>query len=176
MNSIEIPKRLEEWSAAAGYTLTPGSAADDGRPLFWSTGGELRYYITVGQNSCYVITGSDRGGPEHLELAASSWTTIEKYLYGDFGDSIRFRRRLPAVDAPTTAENLAPGYSLSKTKFSDRDYWSLIGPDGTVGAVSRGDEVSATLRLVQLALYLTFSIDDIIAASTNPDGSPLYTR
>ena len=67
-------------------------------------------------------------------------------------------------------------YSLSKTKFSDRDYWSLIGPDGTVGAVSRGDEVSATLRLVQLALYLTFSIDDIIAASTNPDGSPLYTR
>ncbi|MCB0931403.1 MAG: hypothetical protein KDB71_05825 [Mycobacterium sp.] len=176
MSAIEISRRLEEWGAAAGYSLTPGGTSDDGRAIFWSRSGELRYFVGMGEDDWFVITGSDWLGPEHLESAAPAWQTIEKYLYGDFADSIRFLRRLPPVHLPATKDELAPGYALSTEHFDGRDRGALLASDGSVVAVSRGDEISATMWLVFPALLLNSSIDDITAASTSAAGSPLYNR
>lgn len=45
---IVIPPQLAEWAALAGYSLTPET--DDGRAMFWSAGGEVRYFIGAGDN------------------------------------------------------------------------------------------------------------------------------
>lgn len=174
MAALEISQRLEKWATLAGYTLTPGAHTDDGRPILWSKGGEVRYFIGVSRTGWFVVTSSDRLGPENLELAAPTWETIEKYFFGMFGRLIRLGLRLPRIPMPKNRDELRPGFELGIQSFDHCDRFTLIGPDKTTVAIGSGDDVSDATTLVLLSLYLTASEDDIIASSTDPDGQPLY--
>lgn len=168
---IEVPARLEDWAARAGYTLTLQS---DGRAEFWSRGGEVRYLIGARDDGWFVITSSDRLGPEYLTLAAPSKQTIERYFFGMFGGYIRSEQGLPRVRVPRTREEISAGLALDTRMFDGTERLALIGDSGDVVAVSSGDEISGTSDLAELSLYLTASIDDIAASSLDPEGKPLF--
>lgn len=174
IDNIEISPKLEEWGSLAGYTLTAGARAHDGRPLFWSAGGEVRTYVDLNVNGWFVITDSDRFGPEFFVLAAPAMATIEKYLYGRFGRSIRSRRSLPRVHIPTTREELSAGYSLGTQMFEGVQRLALINAAGDTVAIASSDEVTGTGDLAKLSLYLTVTVDDITAAFLDPKGKPLF--
>jgi len=173
--SINISSRLEEWATLAGYTLTPGSSTADGRAMFWSAGGEVRYFIGSSDNGWLVMTDSDRLGPEHFKLAVDSMTTMEKYLFGKFGAFIRSKRNLPRIEIPIAKEDVATGFSIGYRPYEDRERMTLVGPSGSTLAFSSADLLYGTMELVGLSIYLTATIDDITAAFLSPDGGPLFS-
>lgn len=174
-DAIEVSPRLEEWATLAGYNLTPASRAHDGRALFWSAGGETRLYVGTDANGWLTITDSFRMGPEKFKFAALSMTTIERYLFGRFGEYIRSMNNLPRVHIPGTEEELLAGFSIGTRLFAGSERFALIDSDGSAVAVISGGALIATVELVALSLYLTASIDDITASSLDPDGRPLFT-
>jgi immunity protein 61 of polymorphic toxin system len=171
---IEISHRLEEWAAVAGYTLTPGVRTDDGRALFWSTGGEVRHFIGVNDGGWFVVTDSDRLGPEYLDLAAPSMATIERYFFGKFGRFIRSKKGLPRVHMPIAREEISDGFTIGALMLEGVQRLALIASDGSAVAVSSGDELSGTADLVKLSLYVSATVDDIVTSSLTPDGKPLF--
>jgi hypothetical protein len=175
-SSIDISRRLEEWATLADYTLTPGSTTDDGRPMFWSPGGEVRYFVGVNDDNWLVITDSDRLGPEHYKFAASSLDTVEKYFYGNFGELIRSKQNLPSIHIPIAKEEISAGFEIDYRPFEQVDRLALIDSEGTSVAFSTTDRFFGTMELVALSRYLTATVDDITAAFLNPDGSPLFAR
>lgn len=166
---------MEEWATLAGYTLTPGASTADGRAMFWSAGGEVRYFIGASDNGWFVLTDSDRLGPEHFKLAADSMITMEKYLFGKFGAFIRDKRNLPRIEIPIAKEDVATGFSIDYRPYEDGQRTALVGPNGSILAFSSADLVYGTMELVGLSIYLTASIDDITAAFLSPDGRPLFS-
>lgn len=172
---IEISPRLEEWAALAGYTLTPGSRTRDGRAMFWSPGGEVRYFIGANHDGWFIVTDSDRLGPEYLDLAAPSMATIERYFFGKFGRFIRSRKDLPRVQTPIAREEVSAGFTIGARMFEGVERLALIAPSGSEVAVSSGDELSGTADLVKLSLYLTATMEDIVTSYLDPDGKPLFT-
>jgi Immunity protein 61 len=172
---IEISARLEEWAALAGYSLTRGSRRDDGRALFWSDGGEIRHFIGANGRDWFVVTDSDRLGPEYLNLAARSMTTIEHYFFGQFGRFIRSQKRLARVHMPIANEEISPGFTIRTQPFDGAERLALIAPDGSEVAVSGGDKFSGTADLVKLSLFLTATADDIMTSYLDPNGKPLFT-
>ncbi|MBI2695941.1 TNT antitoxin family protein [Mycobacterium nebraskense] len=173
-SSIGISTRLEQWAELAGYTLTPGKCTDDGRALFWAALGEIRLFIGKSQDGWFVVTDSDRMGPEHFILAAPSMDTIEKYLFGRFCLHIRSARGLPRVGVPASHNGLLSPYSIETRDFQGTQRFALIASDGSTVAVSSADRVTATAELRKLALYLTATIDQIEASADDPDGKPLF--
>jgi hypothetical protein len=173
--SINISRRLDEWATLAGYTLTPGASTADGRAMFWSAGGEVRYFIGASDNGWFVLTDSDRLGPEHFKLAADSMITMEKYLFGKFGAFIRNKRNLPRIEIPIAKEDVATGFSIDYRPYEDGQRTALVGPNGSILAFSSADLLYGTMELVGLSIYLTASIDDITAAFLSPDGRPLFS-
>jgi hypothetical protein len=174
--SIAISHRLEEWATHADYTLTPGSSADDGRAMFWSPGGEVRYFVGANDDNWFIITDSDRLGAEHYKLAARSLNTIEKYFFGTFGEFIRAKRGLPSIHIPIAKEEISAGFRIEYRPFEDVDRLALIDPEGNALAFSSADLFFGTMELVGLSIYLTATVDDITAAFLNPDGKPLFVR
>jgi Immunity protein 61 len=172
---IEISPRLEEWAALAGYSLTPGSRTDDGRALFWSDGGEIRHFIGTNSRGWFVVTDSDRLGPEYLNLAARSMTTIEHYFFGQFGRFIRSQKKLPRVHMPIESEEISAGFTIRTQPFDGAERLALIGPDGSEVAISSGDKFSGTADLVKLSHFLTATAEDIMSSYLDPSGKPLFT-
>jgi hypothetical protein len=64
--------------------MIQGSQTSDGRTVIWNKGGESRYFIEF-LDGWYVITSSDRMGPETYDFAAESMRVVEKNLYGNLG-------------------------------------------------------------------------------------------
>lgn len=173
---IEMSPRLEQWAKRANYTLTPGSHTDDGRSVFWASLGESRLLIGRNQDGWFLITDSDRMGPEHFILAAPSMTTIEKYLFGRFCLSIRNSHGLPRVHAPRPTEEISAGFSIDRRSYEGVERFALIAADDSTVAISSADKVTARAELTKLALYLTATIDQIKASAADPDGKPLFER
>jgi Immunity protein 61 len=174
--SIQISKRLEKWAELAGYTLTPGKCTDDGRAIFWAALGEIRLFIGKNQDSWFVVTDSDRMGPEHFILAAQSMGAIEKYLFGRFCLHIRSARGLPRVAVPIMDNSLVSTYSIENRDFEGTQRFALVASDGSMVAISSTDRVTAKADLTKLALYLTATIDQIEASAVDLDGKPLFER
>ncbi len=173
---IEVSPQLEEWAALAGYTLTPASRTDDGRAVFWSAGGETRLYIGTNDEDWFIVHDSYRMGAEKFKFAARSMETIEKYLTGTFGEYIRSIRNLPDVHIPGTEEEISAGFTIGTKLFEQTERFALMESSGSVVAVVSGGRLIATMRLVELSLYLTVTIDDITTSFLDPDGKPLFTR
>src|ERR1039458_4298828 len=110
--SIQISRQLEEWASLAGYSMTPGSSTPDGRAMLWSAGGEVRYFIGRNDSDWFIITDSDRLGSENFKLAAASMSTVEKYLFGMFGEYIRSKRSLPPVNVPIAKDEISAEFTI----------------------------------------------------------------
>lgn len=173
---VEISPQLEEWAGRADYALTPGVRTDDGRAVFWASLGEIRLFIGRTDEGWFVITDSDRMGPEHFILAAPSMVTIEKYLLGRFYPAIRSKLNLPRIRVPVAPDELPAGYSIDTRQFEGVGRLALIASDGSTVAVSSTDRVTGTAELVRLSLFSTASNEDIAASALDLDGKPLFRR
>ncbi|WP_082459702.1 MULTISPECIES: TNT antitoxin family protein [unclassified Mycobacterium] len=173
-DTIRVSKRLAQWAELAGYTLTPGDCTDDGRAILWAASGEIRLFIGQNDASWFIVTDSDRMGPEHFVLAAPSMDAIEKYLYGRFCLHIRSARGLPRVGVPVSDSGFVSTYSIEARDFEGTQRFALVASDGSTLAVSSSDKVTATAELRKLALYLTATIDQIEESAIDPDGKPLF--
>jgi hypothetical protein len=172
---IEISLELQQWAEVAGYSLTPGSHTDDGRALFWSSGGEVRHFIGIDNSGWFKVTDSDRLGPEYLVFAAPSIATVERYFFGKFGGYIRSRKKLPRVHVPFVLEELSAGFTIQSRVFEGVERFVLVASDGSEVALSTGDKFSGTADLVEMSYYLTAATADIMASYLEPDGKPLFT-
>ncbi|WP_084293473.1 TNT antitoxin family protein [Mycobacterium gastri] len=171
---IEIPARLAEWGNIAGYTLTPGSRSEDGRAIFWASLGEIRLFIGWNDRGWFVVTDSDRMGPEHFILAAPSMDTIEKYFFGRFCPTIRRKRELPRLKIPVLKEQLPSNFRIDIRDFEGVERLTLVANDGSVVAVSSSDPVTGTAELAKLSFFLAAPIDEIVASCFDPYGKPLF--
>jgi hypothetical protein len=142
--------------------------------MFWSPGGEVRYFVGANDDNWLIITDSDRLGAEHYRFAANSITTIEKYFFGMFGEFIRAKRDLPPIHIPIAKEEVSAGFTIDYRPFEKVDRLALIDPEGNAVAFSSADLFYGTMELVGLSIYLTATVDDITASFLNPDGRPLF--
>jgi hypothetical protein len=172
--SIEISAELKKWGELAGYKLAHGTNPNDGVAVFSASLGETRILIRRNNTGWFVITDSDRMGPEQFILATPSMATVERYFFGKFGLAIRSLRNLPRVRVPVSAEKLSPGFRLETRIFDGVERWALIALDDSTVAVGSTDQVTGTAELVRLSLYLSSTIDEIIASVLDPDGKPLF--
>jgi hypothetical protein len=113
---VEISGELREWASLADFSLTPTDR--NGRAVFWSNNGEIRYFIGRGTDGWLRVTCSNRTGPEQLELAAPSLPTIETYFYGFFGSDVRYGRHFPQA---TPVERLPDGFEVGSLANKGRD-------------------------------------------------------
>lgn len=165
-SGVDLSPDLQQWVRLAGLDMIQGSQTNDGRTIIWNKGGEVRYFIDK-LDSWYIITSSDRMGPETYSFAAESMSVIEKYLYGAFGGMVR-SDDLPSLRAPFQRDELRPGYSIGKQAFAGRERHSLISPTGKVVAIAAVD------RLVELSHYLDVPAEIIKNSYLAPDGKPLF--
>jgi hypothetical protein len=166
-SGVDLTPDLQAWLRLAGLDMIQGSQTEDGRTIIWNKGGEVRWFIDV-IDDWYVITSSDRMGPETYDIAAVSLPVIEKYLYGTFGGSTR-SDDLPDIRAPFQRNELRPGYSIGEQAFAGRQRHTLIDRTGTVVAITAVD------RLVELSHFLDVPIETIKNSYLAPDGKPLFT-
>ncbi|WP_082958063.1 TNT antitoxin family protein [Mycobacterium alsense] len=163
---VELTQDLQAWLRLAGLDLIQGSRTADGRAVIWNKGGEVRYFIGVIEG-WYVITSSDRMGPETYSFAADSMSVLEKYLYGAFGGSVR-SDELPSIRTPFERNELRPNYSIGEKSFAGRDRHTLIDRSGKTVAIGAID------RLVELSHYLDAPVETIKSSFLAPDGKPLF--
>lgn len=166
-SGVDLTQDLQAWLDRAGLEMIQGSRTNDGRTVIWNKGGEVRYFIDV-IDKWYVITSSDRMGPETHSFAADSMPVLEKYLYGAFGGSVR-NSDLPPIRVPFERDELRPGYSIGKKSFAQRQRHTLIDRTGKTVAITAID------RLVELSHYLDASVETIKNSYLAPDGTPLFT-
>lgn len=170
---VEVSPRLAEWARSGGWGV---SKAEDGRPMFWTEGGQHRYFIGRNELDWFVITQWVRGDPEQFILAAPSMDTVESYLFGDFGPSVRRQHQLPAVRRPIDWDEMAPGFTVDKRTFGGvEDRFALIDSAGAVVAISSSDPVTASFDLAGLSVYVSATVDDIVASFLDPEGKPLFS-
>ncbi|WP_231984422.1 TNT antitoxin family protein [Mycobacterium sp. E342] len=169
MGDVDLSSGVQEWIRLAGMELIQGSKTDDGRTQIWNKGGERRYFISA-VDGFFIITSSDRMGRESFHLGAVSRELIEKYLYGYFGNAVRKNRGLPRVRKPSMPDELAQKYNLGKTAFHDRERDTLIGPEGSMIAISADD------RLVELSHYVDVPVQTIEKSFLDPDGGRLFAH
>ncbi|WP_277621697.1 TNT antitoxin family protein [Mycobacterium paraense] len=166
MTDVDLTPDLQAWVRLAGLDLIQGSETNDGRTIIWNKGGEVRYFINRA-GGWYIISTSDRMGPESYEFAGDSMPVVEKYLYGAFGGSVR-SEDLPGIRAPFQRDELRPGYRLGKQEFAGRERHTLIDRTGKTVAITAAD------RLVELSHYLDVPADTIKKSYLAPDGKPLF--
>lgn len=166
--SVDLTPDLRAWIRRAGLDMLDGSQTQDGRTVIWNASGEVRFFIDL-VDDWYVITSSDRMGPETYDFAAKSMPIIEKYLYGNFGDSVRSGMHLPYIRAPFDRDELRPGYTIGKQLFAGRERHALIDRAGSVVAITSVD------RLVALSHYLDVNVEVIKNSFLTLDGKPLFT-
>jgi hypothetical protein len=175
-DGVGISSDLTTWASHAGFSLTP--VDNDGRAVFSTSDGEIRYFVEKVGESWFRVTSSNRMGPEQFELAAPSLSTIETYFYGSFGSDIRdtaekteltpnARRRADGYHiGPADDEDLA---DLELVNDADQPYFALFDQNHVI-AVDGFDEDMAAIRLTDLAVYLSVDNEDIKAAFTDDDG------
>jgi hypothetical protein len=164
---VDLSPDLQQWIRLAGSAVIPGSQASDGRTLLWNKLGEVRYFIAL-VDGWYVITSSDRMGPETYDFAAARMPVIEKYLYGKFGGVVRSDRDLATIRVPFQREELRPEYMIGTQFFADRERHTLTDTTGTVLAIAGVED------LVELSHYLDTPVDVIKDSYLAPDGKPLF--
>jgi hypothetical protein len=170
---LEVSPRLAEWARSGGWGV---SEAEDGRPMFWKEGGQLRYFIGRTDDGWFVITQGVRGDPEHFILAAPSMDTVERYLFGDLGPSVRRRCQLPDVRRPIDWDDMAPGFAVETRTFGGvENRMALVDSAGAVVAISSSDPVTASFDLAPLSVYVSATVDDIVASFLDPEGKPLFS-
>jgi hypothetical protein len=147
--------------------MIQGTQTVDGRTVIWNKGGESRYFIDV-IDGWYVITSSDRMGPENYDFAGESMPVIEKYFYGRFGGSVR-SDDMPDIRSPFQRDELRPGYSIGQQMFAGRERHTLIDRAGKVAAIAGVED------LVELSHYLDVTVEVIKSSYLAPDGKPLFT-
>ncbi|WP_407688871.1 TNT antitoxin family protein [Mycobacterium sp. HUMS_1102779] len=165
-SSVDLTPDVQHWLRLAGLDMIQGSQTNDGRTIIWNSGGEVRNFIDF-SDGWYIITESDRMGPEAFSFAGASMQIIEKYLYGAFGGVVR-GDDLPSVRVPFDREELYPGYSIGKVLFEGRERRTLVDHAGKVVAIAAID------RLVELSHYLNVSIEIIKGSYLAADGKPLF--
>lgn len=165
--SVDLTPDLQTWLRLAGLDMIQGSQTNDGRTIIWNKGGEVRNFISM-IDGWYVITSSDRMGPDTYELAAESMHVMEKYLYGEFGSVVR-GDDLPSIRAPFERDELRPGYDIGTQEFAGRERHTLIDRGGSVVAIAAVD------RLIELSHYLDASVDTIKNSYLAADGKPLFS-
>jgi hypothetical protein len=200
---LDISGGIREWASDARFSLTPSDQY--GRAVFSTVDSEIRYFIGAGNDGWFRVTCSNRMGPEQLELAAPSLSTIETYLYGSFGPDIRYYGGLAQAKL---AEPLPDGFRIGSLAGEDqgrlaqfaaanRDYLAqlgepdehyvarygdtnrvylvLIAPNRELTAVDGSDRFLAEIRLTHLAVYLRYGVEEIKASFRNPNGGQLLT-
>jgi hypothetical protein len=175
-DGVGISSDLTTWASDAGFSLTP--VDNDGRAVFSTSDGEIRYFVEKVGERWFRVTSSNRMGPEQFELAAPSLSTIETYFYGSFGSDIRDTaemteltpdaRRLDGRFHIGRADDEDLAY-LELVDDADQPYLALFDQDQVI-AVDGFDEVMATIRLTDLAVYLSVDNEEIKAAFTDDDG------
>lgn len=165
-NGVDLSPDLADWLRQAGLDVVQGSQTNDRRTILWNKLGESRYFIGF-TDDWYVITSSDRMGPENFDFAGQSMPIIEKYLYGTFGGSVRRGLYLPDVRAPFQRDELPPNYDINIRGFAGRERHALVDPSGQVVAIAGVED------LVELSHYLDAPIGVIKSSYVAPDGGPL---
>jgi hypothetical protein len=166
VTQVEISNELTGLAALAGYAFTPAGTSDSA--IFWTNpGGEIRFYVRSDGEESFTLSVAERSLPEQFELYGTSLRTIERYLLGVFGTSMRAKRGLPRLKFASKEEQLALGYSLDEV---DADgYIRLRNSKGLV-AKSRGR--TSVAALVKLSHLLSGSVQDLVAAFQDPAGGP----
>lgn len=147
--------------------------------MFWNRGGETRFLVRF-QDNWLVVTSSERLGDEQFELAATSLFVVERFFFGNFGEDIRSGRRIdgrrpPRLAQPRTAADVYDGFRIGRINFGGRSHLGLNDPAGKTIAVAAGDELTGTMRLAELSLYVNSKVSEIKESFQSPDGQPLFT-
>lgn len=164
--AVDLSADLQRWVRLADLGMVQGTQTNDGRTIIWNTGGEVRYFIGI-IDGWYVVTSSDRMGPEIYDFAGRTMPVVEKYLYGLFGGSVR-GGDLPRLKIPFRRDQLRPGYSIGKQVFAGRERHTLIDPLGEAVAIAGVED------LVELSHYLNATGRMIEDSYLSPDGKPLF--
>lgn len=164
---VDLSRDLADWIRLAGMDLMQGSQTNDGRTVIWNNGGERRYFIST-DDGLYVITSSDRMGAENFHFGANTMGLVEKYLYAQFGGSVRKLRGLQRIKKPFTRDELKEGFHLSEATFAGSQQDALIDPNGLLVAIAADD------RLVELSHYFNETTDSIKESFIHPEGKPLF--
>ncbi|MGV7360482.1 MULTISPECIES: Imm61 family immunity protein [Mycobacterium] len=167
--TVDLSADLNNWIRSAGLDTIQGSRTDDGRTIIWNKGGEVRYFVSF-VDGYYVMTSSNRMGPESFHICTPTLVMLEKYLYGRFGNSIRKQKGLGWVRKPSSIDELQQGYMLGKEFFSDRERDALLDESGTVLAIGQVD------RLVELSHYVDIPPSVIKDSFSEPQGKPLFSQ
>lgn len=84
-------------------------------------------------------------------------------------------RRPPRLVRPRTAADVYDGFHIGTVDFGGRSRFGLTNPAGDTIAVAAGDELTGTLRLAELSLYVNSTVADIKESFESADGRPLFT-
>jgi hypothetical protein len=178
-DGVWISDDLAEWALRAGYSLTPPDQS--GRAAFWTTDGEIRYFIDKANEKWFRVTRSDRMGKPQLEVAAPSMPTIERYFYGLFGMDVRYKSHPTRVTADERRRD--DSFVIRQFPATDQDYFALfqnadherlaLYDAGDAVAVDGFGKIMAEIRLAELAVYLSGSIAELKDSFERADGGQL---
>jgi hypothetical protein len=181
---LDISGGLREWASDARLSLTPSDQY--GRAVFSNGDSEIRYFIGAGNDGWFRVTRSSRMGPEQLELAAPSLSTIETYLYGSFGSDIRYYGGL--AQAKLAQPVLPDGFKVGELAYQDeghlarfaaanRDYLAQLGEPDEDYVARYGDTNRVYLVLIAPDRELT-AVDgsDIFLAEIRLTQLAVYLR
>lgn len=172
--AANISPDLAEWARLAGFELTQGSEARDGRTLFWNRLGEVRYFIAARSDGWIVVTDSHRMADEHFLFAGESMSVVELFFCGKCGLSTRSARDLPPLRYPRTVQDVVSGYRIETRLFDGDEDLALIDSEDSVLAVTGSGKIAGIAELAALSLYLTTSTEAIKASYLHPAGMPLF--
>lgn len=166
---LELSDDLVSWAARAGYTVTPQDIS--GAAVFWSDpGGEIRFYIRVAADGCFVVSSAERALDEQIELVGFAMPAVERYLFAVFATGVRSRLALPRLVRSGTSRSLVAGYRLSEV---DEDgYRCLYGPLGRV-AKARG-EITGVATLTELSHLVSAPSAVVQTSFEDRHGRPLF--
>jgi hypothetical protein len=75
---------------------------------------------------------------------------------------------------PKSVDEVSAGFSIETRQFDGVERLALVAPDGSVVGISSGGKLLASALLIELSIYLTATIEDIMASFLDPEGKPLF--
>jgi len=171
---ISVSDELRNWAQSAGYAVDNEDGSTH-QIMFWSRGGETRYFVKATADGWVQVDCSDRLQPEYFLFSGNSINVVERYLFGLFGNAMRSHRRLPLLATPMTEDELAGGYGIELRQVAGKDRYTLVTKSIGAVAIASGGKVSAYEDLVPLSVYLETPIAEIEQSFTSDDGRPLFT-
>jgi hypothetical protein len=166
-----MSERLIEWANRAGmsYSVFESTAA----ACFSSGGGEDRYYIRQSTTDLgwYVVTKASRNDDEWVVFEASELVAVEKYFWATFGADIRAMQRLPRLEFPTDAKDVAPGYSI---ELPEDGKPVLVDASDKPVVRAGGSDITDIFLLVEISYCLSASPSDLEHSFVDPQGRPMF--